>query len=376
MTFYSPQDLAFGADLIPVDAGYQLQADWNKVSPSIKTMQDAFPALGTIMAGLRQVLVNIKLDATLSDRGQMDKFNAAFDTALRSIDALQASFQAAGQAVEDQLNVMEASATAPAPTDPTLQLLAEQQLQRAWNRLVRQLDAILDTSDLEPAILTAANVAAQVKDAAMLAAIKAEIPGYLAARNARSGDVHLDVDRAMQRVAAAEAPFLGERARAAKVIEEQCAGGYARFMAACDICRRELNGGTSVYGLPGWHRNTQLDIGVPIQSQLKYRIAPSRCSLAPRYVERSHRSWAAASSEKGWVSDGRAAAGAQPKARHARGALSREPTHPVRPARLQQLLRRNVWTRSAWTCPCPRRHWRPPRHRGLARGDGQGRASA
>ncbi len=268
MTFYSPQDLAFGPDLLPTDAGYQLQADWGMVSPNIKTMQDAFPKLRTILANLRQVHVNINLDPVLSDRGRKDKLNATTQQALAQIDALQAEFQAAAKAVEDRLNVMEASTVGPAPTDPTLQLLAEQQLQRAWNRLVRQLDAIIDASDLEGVILAVATVAAQGKDGATMAALKAEIPGYLAARNARGGDVLIDADRVMARIAAAQAPSLGERARAAKVIEQQCSAGYARFMAALDMCRRELDNGSTVYGLPGWTHNTQLDIGVPIQSQL------------------------------------------------------------------------------------------------------------
>src|SRR5258706_16142921 len=142
MTIYLPADLGFGADLIPADGGMALQVDWGVVAPSINSMQAAFGKLGSIMANLRQVLVNIKLDPTLSDRGQMDKSNAATDTALRSIDTLQASVQTAGQAVEDRLNLNESSAVAPVPTDPTLQLLAEQQLQRAWNRLLRPLHAI------------------------------------------------------------------------------------------------------------------------------------------------------------------------------------------------------------------------------------------
>jgi hypothetical protein len=60
MTYYSPQDLTFGADLIPADAGTALLVDWGMVSPNIKSMQDAFPKLGSIMSNLRQVLVNIK----------------------------------------------------------------------------------------------------------------------------------------------------------------------------------------------------------------------------------------------------------------------------------------------------------------------------
>src|SRR5258707_15064829 len=234
MTFYSPQDLAFGPELLPADAGYQLQADWGVVAPNIKTMQDAFPKLRTILANLRQVHVNINLDPVLSDRGRKDKLNATTQQALAQIDALQAEFQAAAKAVEDRLNVMEASTVGPAPTDPTLQLLAEQQLQRAWNRLVRQLDAIIDASDLEGVILAVATVAAQGKDGATMAALKAEIPGYLAARNARGGGVLLHADPRMGPIAAAHAPPLGVGAAAAQVIEQQGRAGVARRMGPRD----------------------------------------------------------------------------------------------------------------------------------------------
>src|SRR5258706_10749049 len=199
MTFYSPQDLAFGPDLLPNDAGYQLQADWGVVAPNIKTMQDAFPKLRTILANLRQVHVNINLDPELSDRGRKDKLNATTQQALAQIDALQAEFQAAAKAVEDRLNVMEASTVGPAPTDPTLQLLAEQQLQRAWNRLVRQPDAILDASHPEGVLLAVATLAAQGKDGATMAALKAEIPGYLAARHAPGGGVALQAHPVLAR---------------------------------------------------------------------------------------------------------------------------------------------------------------------------------
>jgi hypothetical protein len=222
---------------------------WQSVQPIVSRLRAVPEQAASIAIAVRQQVAQISLDDRLSPAGKKDAENAARNKGLQQLDALA---QSAREDVE-MLQAMIDKALADKPTDVQAQLLREMQVQRAWQRAVRLLDAMADAGAVARQVDALIREAADGGDLPTLQALEEELPSYLRARNVFLPDV-------ADRIAEAQAPHRPPVARAALQVLKQAREGWPRVQAAIQMARNEVAGQSTLVALPGWHPTEQLNI--------------------------------------------------------------------------------------------------------------------
>jgi hypothetical protein len=222
---------------------------WNSMQPVVNRLRAVPEQAAAIAIEVQRQVAQISLDDRLSPAGKKDAENQARNKGLQQLDQLYQS------ALDDVRSLEQAidQATARPAGDAQEQLLRELQVQRAWQRAARLLDAMPDGPAVARQLDALIQDAARVGDRAMLQALREEVPAYLQARRMPDLDV-------LDRIAEAEAPHLPPVARAALQVEKQARAGWPRVQAAIQMARNNVSGMGGLYSLPGWHPTEQLNI--------------------------------------------------------------------------------------------------------------------
>jgi AraC-like DNA-binding protein len=222
---------------------------WGSVQPIVARLRAVPEQAATMAIAVRTQITQIAMDNRLSTTGKRDAETAARNQGLQQLDAL------AQRAKDDVATLQRAidRALATTPTDPQAQLLRELQLQRAWQRALRLLDAMPDSGAVMRQVDELIRQAADAGDRALLQALEEELPSYLNARNVFLPDV-------LDRITDAQAPHLPPVARAALQVARQARVGWPRVWAAIEMARSNVQGKASLMVLPGWAPNEQLNI--------------------------------------------------------------------------------------------------------------------
>jgi hypothetical protein len=133
---------------------------------------------------------------------------------------------------------------APPAKDPQVALLFESQLQRAWQRSMRTLDAT-PPQRLVAVAQDLVKGAAENKYAPSVEALRQELPSYMASKGAAMDE---------RWIATIMRPYLSPAGRAAMAALEELTRGWANLQAAFWIARRYASDttGEKIDALPGW----------------------------------------------------------------------------------------------------------------------------
>lgn len=222
---------------------------WNSVRPIVERLRRVPEQAASIAIAVRQQVAQMSLDDRLSPAGKKDAENQVRNQGLQQLDALAQSAQEDVELLQTLLN----KALADTPTDVQERLLRELQLQRAWQRAVRLLDAMSDAGAVVRQVDQLIREAADGGDLPTLQALEEELPSYLKARNVFLPDV-------VDRIAEAQAPHRPPVARAALQVLKQAREGWPRVQAAIQMARRGVAGQGGLAALPGWYPSEQLNI--------------------------------------------------------------------------------------------------------------------
>lgn len=165
-----------------------------------------------VLRELQAAEAAIKSDVYLSDFAKKEKLTEARATARRRYDALTASLHEAERAA--RAGIAEAFAEVGTTEDRLLALMEEE---RAW----RRAQPVLERAD---SLMAGVETLVQGADAALLRALRGELPAYALARELPEG-----VDGALEVVRRAEEPFLTTSQRAARAAEQELARGWPRL---------------------------------------------------------------------------------------------------------------------------------------------------
>lgn len=218
------------------------QSLYRKIDIPATDLSTTFIRVGGILESLWAKITQLEANQDYKVEVIAQQKADARNAALQALDTEYSDDVARRQAILDDCNaVINPPAAA---KDPGVALLAEMQLQRAWARALRTLDAAPDDG-LMLKVDELAKAAVKDNDSATRAAFRQELPAYLATRNRT---ITPDM------LAQMEMADLSPAARMASQAVAELERGWSGVQACFWIARRYASDttGERITSLPGW----------------------------------------------------------------------------------------------------------------------------